>query len=239
MTIHVDSPQFQVLLTKVIQRTGKGQPSNAATPWKNIDLTPFLGTAGTIRTIKDINQPSGGFTITFADKLMPDFADSVYALVEAQDYVEIRGSRRAQDYVGGTLPIIMTGFVSAVDRAESMGSDGEPTRTVTIQGHDFGKLLSIYYVYWQTFVATDQNFLATYDLQTILGMDTGGQGVSAFMTQLIKKIVNPKIEQMSVFSNTQIKPFSVNATVPDGSVLANMWNHVWTTPRVQELRREF
>lgn len=212
------------MLTRLVQRTGGGQPSPATQPWKGIDLTPYLGTAGIIRTIKDISAPAGGFSITFADRLVPEFADTAYALVEPMDYVEIRGTRQPQNFVGTKLPILMAGFVSTVDRAEAMSADGTPVRTVTIAGQDFGKLLQINHIYWQTMVVTDTPWLDTFHLQAALGMDVAALGVSDFMTQVIQKIINPKIQRMSVFADAQIKPFSVNATVPDGMVLPQMWN---------------
>lgn len=222
MTIHVDTPAISVTLTRLVQRSG-GQPENAAQPWRGIDLTPYLGTAGVVRTIKDINAPAGGFTITFSDQVVPEFADTAYAMVEPMDYVEIRGSRQP-GFVGQQLPIIMAGFVSTVDRAESMSPDGTPVRTVTIAGHDFGKLLEINHVYWQTANSTDTPYIDTFHLLAAVGMDVAALGVSDFVTQVIDKVVNPKIQEMSVFTEAQIQPFTVNATVPDGKVTPNMWN---------------
>lgn len=224
MVIHVDTPAYSVTLTRLVQRSGGGAPTSAAQPWKGIDLTPYLGTAGVIRTVKDINSPAGGFSITFADRVVPQFADSVYALVEPMDYIEIRATRQPQNYVGQPLPLLMAGFVSVIERPESMGGDGSPDRTVTIAGQDFGKLLAINHVYWETMVATDTPYLSTFHLQAALGMDVAALPVSDFVTQLIQKVINPKIQQMSVFANAQIQPFTVNASVPDGQLYPQMWN---------------
>jgi hypothetical protein len=207
-----------VTLTRLVNRSGgRAVPSTA--PFKTVDLTPYLGAAGAVRTIKDIDQPAGGFSITFADRMHPEFGDTVYALVEPMDLVEIRASRTPERYAGTTLPLVMRGFVSTVDRAEAMSQAGKPDRTVTIAGQDMGKLLSIHHVYFETFALTDQDYLTTFHLFSSLGIQIVPQGVSAFMRDLIQNVVNKKIDQLGVFADAQIKPFVVDASVPDGVVI--------------------
>lgn len=217
--IRTYAPNLSVILTRLVNAKG-GHAGTGA--FKTIDLTPFLGTAGVVRTIKDINQPCGGFSITFADHIDPAFSDTVYAEVEPMDLVEIRASRSPERYVGTTLPLVMRGFVSTVDRAESMSQAGKPERTVTIAGQDMGKLMQIHHVYFETFVLTDQDYLSTFHLYSSLGIEVQAAPVNTFMHQLIEKVVNKKIADLGVFSDTQIKPFVVDASVPDGIAIPQL-----------------
>jgi hypothetical protein len=221
MVIRTYAPSLSVVLTRLVNRTG-GKASSAAAPFKTIDLTPYLGTAGTVRTIKSIDAPCGGFSVTFADRIDTAFADTVYAEVEPMDLVEIRASRSPERYVGTTLPLIMRGFVSTVDRAESMSQAGKPERTVTIAGQDMGKLMQIHHVYFETFVLTDQDYLSTFHLFSNLGIEVQALPVNTFMHQLVENVVNKKISDLGVFSDTQIQPFVVDASVPDGIVIPQL-----------------
>lgn len=221
MGIHVYTPTLSVVLTRLVNRVD-GSPVPTTSGFKTIDLTPYLGPAGMVRTIKDIHQPAGGFSISFADKMHPEFLDTVYALCEPMDMVEIRASRTPQNYQGTQLPLIMRGFVSSVDRAESMSADGTPQRTVTITGQDSGKLLMINHIYFQVMTITDQHYLETFHMFTSRGIDVGAIPVNDFMHQLIESVVNKKIDQLNVFADAQVKPFVVDATVPDGVVFAQM-----------------
>jgi hypothetical protein len=223
VTIRTYAPALNILLTRLVKRTGGGEATPSTQPFKTVDLTPFLGTAGAVRTIKDINAPAGGFTISFADRMHPEFFDTVYALCEPNDMVEIRASRTPDKYQGTQLPLIMRGLVASVDRAEAMSADGTPERTVTIAGQDMGVLFQIHHIYFETMVLTDNDYLTTYHVQASLGIDARlAMPVNDYMHQLVEKVVNKKIDQMGVFADTQIKPFVVRASVPDGLVLGNL-----------------
>jgi hypothetical protein len=79
----------------------------------------------------------------------PKAQDSLYALIEPMDMIEIRAARRPDKFAGTKLPLIMRGFVSSVRRSESMGEDGTPNRTIMIQGQDSGKLLQMFAIWWE------------------------------------------------------------------------------------------
>ena len=77
---------------------------------------------GSIRTSKNLDDPAGGFSITFADIVEQQLADSVAYEVEPQDMVEIRAARWPHLY-GGQLPLVMRGFISQVMReAKEIGT---------------------------------------------------------------------------------------------------------------------
>lgn len=221
MAITVYQWAVTVMLTRLVNRTG-GAASSATQAFKQIDITPYLGPGGVVRTIKDINQPCGGFSVSFADKIHPEFLDTVYALVEPMDLIEIRASRTPYLYQGTTLPLIMRGFVSAVDRAEAMSEDGSPQRMVTISGQDMGKLFQINQVFFELAPLLGNDYLNTFHLESSTGIEVAVLPVNDFMHQLVEKIINPKIQRMGVFAATQLTPFTVDASVPDGVVLPQL-----------------
>lgn len=138
------APQLSVILFKTIARDAvvAGVPvserySNLSKGSDEIDLTPYLGDSGGVRTTKGVTEPAGGFTITIPDQPLPETLDTLYAAIEPMDMVEIR---MASGPYSGKMPIVMRGFVSEVQREESVGSDGRPSRRVVISGQDYGKI---------------------------------------------------------------------------------------------------
>lgn len=224
MAIRTYAPALSVVLTRLVNRTSSGQVVQSTDAFHTVDLTPLLGTAGTVRTIKDLNAPCGGFTLTFADRYEPSFGDSVYGIVEPGDMVEVRAARSPEKFIGTTLPLIMRGFVVSVDRAEAMSQAGKPERTVTIAGQDFGRLLAIHHVYWEYSFLLDNDYLTTFHVTASQGMTIAPVPINEFFHQLIEKVVNPKIDRINVFSDAQIKPFTVSASVPDGTAMPSLIN---------------
>lgn len=221
--IPVYTPAYQITLTRLVNRTQSATGSYAS-PFQTIDLTPYLGQAGIVSTTKAVDQPCGAFSIAFADRLHPEFGDTVYALAEPMDLIEIRAARHPERYVGGTLPLIMRGFVSSVAREETMGQDGAPMRVVRLVGQDSGKLLDIYRVLFEfAAVINDTSYIDEFRLQAMLGMAPGPLPVASFMKQVIDNVVNIKILKLAIFTNSQIKPFQTDTvTVPDGLVLPQL-----------------
>ncbi len=219
--IKVYTPQIQVLLIKMAAQAGHGvdgaRPAFTAGHTKT-DLTPYLGDGGSVNTVKALASPAGGFSVSFADRFDPQTADTVYALIEPMDVIEIRGAREPQNYPGGTLPLIMRGFVSTIRRVESMGAGG-PERSVVIQGQDAGKLWLVNQILFETAIVTDQPYLSAFHLQTVTGIQTRLLGVSDFMTQLVQQVMNRKVSDLNAFSSGQVKPFTVAATVTDGLIM--------------------
>lgn len=216
--ITVYEPKIQVILTKLVDRTD-GVAFRYSKAHRQYDLTPFLGDAGAVRTMKTIATPAGGFSISFSDRVNKDIQDSVYSLIEPMDMIEIRGARRPELYPTDTLPLLMRGFVSSIRRTEGMGQDGSPQRLVIIQGQDTGKLCLINSVYFQIAMITDNAYLSQFHMQVATGIDVAVLPVSDFMRQIVGKVMNPKIQQMSAFGDQYIQPFTVDASVPDGQVL--------------------
>ena len=66
------SPQLSVRLYKTISRKTVDGKSAVSARYEGaeefIDLTPYLSTGSAVRTSKSVREPSGAFSITFADK---------------------------------------------------------------------------------------------------------------------------------------------------------------------------
>jgi hypothetical protein len=228
MTITVYTPGITVTLIKMIATGGVAWTAGIRT----FDLTQYLGDGGAVSTIKDVVEPAGGFAITFADRVNAQTADTVYALIEPMDLVEIRAARQPAAYVGQPLPVVMRGFVSTIRRAEGVGSDGRPQRAVTIQGQDSGKLWLIHSILSEVFNITDGPYLETFQLQAETGMDAALLPVGDFMTQVVQKIMNPKVAALAAYGAKQVLPFLTDTiTVKTGTVspstVANFQGPIW------------
>jgi hypothetical protein len=224
-------PALKVTLIKMVQRTA-GVAARYTAADRTIDLTPYLGDAGVVRTQKSLTDPCGGFSVTFADKMEPKAQDSLYALIEPMDMIEIRAARRPELYVGGNLPLIMRGYVSVIRRAEAIGSDGTPQRIVVVQGQDSGKLLQIHAIWWEVAVAQEQAALTAFRMQNVFNMPVTIYSLSDFVSSVITKILNPKVAALAGVAQHAIAPFTVAATVPEGQLIpkmvfgysGNIWN---------------
>lgn len=194
------TPRLSVHLYKTISRKTIDGSSAVSTRYAGkdefIDLTPFLGDGGSVRTSKNVREPAGAFSISFMDKGQgsPNL-ETVYGLVEPMDVVEIRmwggvGTRPAS----GKAPIIMRGFVSDVSRPQAMSGDGRPVRSVMVTGQDYGKI-------WQTFqvlqlpayaegkaLLTSFAIAELFDFKAVSAMPAGD-----FVRTMVDKIINPHI----------------------------------------------
>lgn len=171
-----------------------------------INLHPLLGEMGGVRTTKSVRQPAGGFTITLADKMQPLVMDSVYAMVEPMDLVEIRFCHDPSDASYAkpgkefNPPVVMRGFVTNVTRDEVMGGDGRPSRRVVITGQDYGKLWQIFQIYYLQNFAMGEIYLSEYKFLEKYGRDAGFdtmQPVGDFLPALIKNVLNPYLKRLT------------------------------------------
>lgn len=216
--ITVYQPQIQVTLIKSIKRTGPATVNPAK--GETVDLTPFLGDQGVVRTSKGVAGPTGAFSIVFPDKLFSKTGDTLYAYIEPMDMIEIRWARNP---TGGTLPLAMRGFVAGIRREETMESDGTPQRHVVIEGQDMGRLFEIEQIYPQYAAFLNEPMLLTFQLQAATGIPVAVMGVSDFMATVVNDVLNKKVVPvMSQFIQHQVPSFAVKATVPDGAVAPQM-----------------
>lgn len=201
MRMKVYSPRFQVRLIKTVNRkTVDGTtPTSLRFQGANgiIDLARWLGDGSAINTSKGVRDKAGGFSITIPD--MPidsDGLDTLYGVVEPMDLIEIRMQRSADPFTGNQLPIVMRGFVSRVSRSESLAG-GRPSRTVTIQGQDYGKIWQMIQLFYGPNYITGQDVLSSFKL-----MDKFGAGFKnaltnkTFLETAINDLVNPFLEKL-------------------------------------------
>src|SRR5690606_5047312 len=149
----------------------------------------YLGDQGSVRVVKSVREPAGGFTVTFPDQHDQEGGDTVYGLVEPMDLIEIRMAadafkhpRPSRDSVAPrTYPIMMRGFVSSVSRVQSMGGDGKPQRAVTISGQDYGKIWQIVQVFLMPHIPPDDggaSLLTSFPFFALYGLEFSAMPVS-------------------------------------------------------------
>lgn len=261
------TPRISVHLYKTISReTIDGQKAVSAR-YKGkdeyFDLTPMLGDGSAVRTSKSVREPAGAFSITFADKPMATGKDgsiqlagstleSMYGLIEPMDVVEIRmwggvGKRPAK------LPIKMRGFVSDIQRQQTMGQDGRPVRQVVVTGHDYGKIWQTMQVIYLAAYADGKDLLTSYALNELFGFGVVNAMTAAdFIKRAVEKIINPQIarfmpentpmpKQLEVGDTISVKQGMVNLSYQEmqGSIYdilkfhgdVGVWNELYTEDR--------
>ena len=215
----VYSPKVEVRLVKAIKRKDivPGSPVAAIRygTLNAIDLTPYLSEIGGVQTSKSCREPAGGFTITLADK--PHIVDSktdhnismyetLYALIEPMDLVEIRMAHNPADYAlpewDNKIPVVMRGFVSAVIRNEMMNG-GNPSRSVTIAGQDMGKILNIIQIFYLNNSVVGDNILTEFRFFQKYGHEGEAKIKPAidFVTEVMSNVINPYISRLTALAN--------------------------------------
>ena len=215
----VYSPKVEVRLVKAIKRQYLVPDVPVAAirygTLDAIDLTPYLSQIGGVQTSKSCREPAGGFSITLADK--PHIADTttdhnismyetLYALIEPMDLVEIRMAHNPVDYATSEwdykIPVIMRGFVSAVTRNEMMNA-GVPSRSVTIAGQDMGKILNIIQIFYLYNSQLAENYLTEFRFFQKYGFEGDAKIKTAieFTTDIIKNVINPYLKRLTAMAN--------------------------------------
>lgn len=230
MAIPVYTFGLSVTCTKMVDRDeDNGVAARYAGADRLIDLTPYLGEAGAVRTSKSMGQCSGSFEISFGDQMDPGFMDSLYARLEPMDMIEIRATRDPHAYVGRDMPLVMRGFLDLVRRSETVGEDNRPRRVVILSGHDFGKLLEIHQVFWELTIVKERPMLTAFGLQAALGLKVEMVGVSQFVQTFVDKVANAKIADLEMFSRQVVKRFVAETSVEQGQIIPSRVGEVMDT----------
>lgn len=203
-------PKITVTLIKAVQRKTLAPGLDANTQryadTGYIDLTPYLSEGASVRVTKSIRQPAGAFSISFADQPDKKLAETVYALVEPMDMVQIRFAHDPSQYrksdVGYALPIVMRGFVSTVTRTQAM-VNGRPSRTVTVAGQDFGKILQIIRIYYLYQYVVGDLFLTTMKFfeKYLRAASAKIMPAGEFVQLLMAQVVNPYMANLPALAN--------------------------------------
>lgn len=203
------SPQIAIWLFKTISRnttdgdTVVSQRYAGKDPY--IDLAEFLNDQSSVSTTKSVREAAGGFSITFADAAQESFfsneggeseIESIYGLIEPMDVIEIRmwsGIGVAPE----TLPIIMRGFVSEVNRVQGVDGNGRPQRQVQITGQDYGKVWQMMQVLYLAAFADGKALLTNFALWELFGVAAQNtMKAPDFIRQMVEKIINPYLKTM-------------------------------------------
>jgi hypothetical protein len=219
-------PAISVVIHKRIVRD-RSAAARVAAAGQRLDLTPFLAEGLPVQVSKSIRDPAGTFALTLSDRLDRTgdargigTLDTVYAAIEPMDYIEIRMAREPHRYAGGELPIMMRGFVSDVRRTQVMGVDGKARRTVSITGHDFGKLPQILQLFFQQSFEAAMAYLSGFSLFVNAGFPVRMLAPKEWMSLVVADILNPFIRTMrSVTGLSDTMPeITAETTVVDGTI---------------------
>lgn len=196
-------PKIRVLLIKSMARDelvpGIAVDRRRYVEPRAIDLTDYLLENTPVRISKSVREPAGAFGFVLADKMHPELKESIYALVEPMDMVEIR---MAHSPGKNGPPVVMRGFVSNITRSTGISS-GQPHGTVHVSGQDFGKILQILRIYYLQniavgeYVLSDLKFFHKYAPEYGAKIMTGKE----FVALLIDKLINPYMARLTRLAN--------------------------------------
>jgi hypothetical protein len=205
-------PRIEIRLIKAIKRkelvSGLGVVVERYGELSALRLDMILGDHGAVRVSKSVREPAGAFSITLSDRPHEKFLETVYALIEPMDMVEIRFAHDpyAIAYKNGDpehgLPIVMRGFVSNVVRNETI-TGGKPIRTITVAGQDFGKILSIFQIYYLNNSVVGQNIISTLAYFQRFAEMAMAKNVSAaaYVRSTLDEVINPYLEKIAILAN--------------------------------------
>lgn len=221
-------PRIKVTLVKTARRGSVAPGIEAAKRYQEfeaIDLTPLLAESMPISVHRSISDTTGQWSLMLIDKMMAAYGETVYAMIEPNDVIEIGFAHNAAEY-GGKLPVVMRGFVTTVRRRRAIDPGGRPMRTLTVTGHDYGKLLEIMRIYYLDNSVIGDNIIGEFRFfQKYVSDVSQAKIMSAkeFVQLVIDKLINPFIGRFTVneagksVGSAIIHKFRAKATIP-GSV---------------------
>ncbi|HEX7906759.1 MAG TPA: hypothetical protein VF534_01520 [Paraburkholderia sp.] len=228
MKIQLYTPDVRVTLYKTIGRqTVDGQTpvsQRVLDTNKTIDLTPFLGEGGSLKVSKSINEPAAGWSLTFPDQPYVQGAslETLYALIEPMDFIEIRMRHNLPGASSGnspTPPIYMRGFVSKPARSEAMTSDGKPARAVTVRGQDMGKLWQLMQIKYMPGYVVGENYLSSFKLFERFGIGfVTGMSAAAFVTEVVNSLITPFLASLMPPNSPNPTEIKLDVSVTNGVV---------------------
>lgn len=252
MAVKTFKPWASILLKKNIGRQTIGDSIAASERFRGaareIELLPYLGQNGTINIAKSVREPAGMWSITLLDRMVEEFEDGLYGLIEPMDLVEIRFARDRSKYAGSTpksMPLKMRGLVTSVRRDNVMTQDG-PKRAIIVSGHDYGKILQIMQVQYLPGFVNGQDLLTAF--RFVMNYGPGAQAyesAAAFIAAIVDEVVNKFIEGMREQAigeggsgASPILPLGVDATDFGGGVSPFGVNQ-WPGGAIYDLMRYF
>lgn len=201
MNIDVRKPTIKVVLKKNVARATLNGSAPVSQRWAKqsatVDLTPYLSEANPVRVTKSVREPAGAFSVALSNKIDAEVLDSLYAVIEPMDCIDIYMSGPGYSAGADGPPIMMRGFVSNVQLQEGMGSDGKPARHVIVSGQDYGKILQIMQIFMMPNAPEDTAAMITsFPFFAKFGDFSSVMEAGAFTQTLFDKVVNFYINTM-------------------------------------------
>ena len=224
MPVSTYKPNIVVWVTKNVHRIN-GVSTRVQSESVEFDLVPYLGEGGEVTVTKSIYQPMGVWNIVIVDKVPEGSTDTVYALVEPFDFVEIHMARSPHEYQprdnrntpASRMPLLMRGFVREVRRVETMGSDGRPRRKVVISGNDVAAVFNFVQIYYLKAYSIGQGMLTLWRAYQQYGLGKNPQTPEEFMRATLS-MANEYLNGVFAVSlgNEAIPVIELDATVTEG-----------------------
>lgn len=219
-------PKLEIRLVKSNARTevipGISTNRRRYVETRAIDLTPYLLENQPVRVTKSVREPAGAFGFVLADRMHSELKESLYALIEPMDILEIRMARSPADYTkaGQKLPVVMRGFVSDVTRSESISS-GKPMRFVHVSGQDFGKILQILRIYYLDNSVVGDNIISEFKYFHKFADPKSAKIMSAsdFVAGVVENVINPYMARITRLADgSSLGTTVINKLTPEVSI---------------------
>lgn len=226
-------PKIEVRLIKTALRDVLTPGMRAASRYQEftaLDLTPFLMEDAAVTTQQYIGGGAGTWSMMLADRVMPQYKETLYGMIEPMDLIEIRMARSPHEYQGASgdnryrLPVVMRGFVSKVQRSRSI-VDGRPQRNIQLTGHDYGKVLDILRIYYLNNSAIGDNILGELRFfHKYAGLEQAKvMSAKEFVHLVVDKVINPFIARLTVRADgKKAGAAAMRQLTPDVSVEGNI-----------------
>lgn len=226
-------PKIEVRLIKTHKRDVITDGLNVAARYQKlgaIDLTPYLADGEAVHVQQFVGGSSGTWGMMLVDRMIPEYKESLYGMIEPMDMVEIRMARSPHEYQGKSgqnsykLPIVMRGFVSHVQRSRTI-ADGRPVRSIQLAGHDFGKILEIIRIYYLNNSAIGDNILGEFKFfHKYASLDEAKiMSGNDFVKLVCDVVINPFLARLTVNADgANVEAKAIHQIMPDVDVDGNV-----------------
>lgn len=226
----VFDPKIEIRLIKTARRGSLGSGIEAAQRYREmsaIDLTPYLQENSVVSVQQFLGGGSGTWSCMLVDKMLPEYRESLYALIEPMDMVEIRMAHAPHEYQGQSgnnqykLPIVMRGFVSTIARSRTMEGSGIPSRYIQLAGQDYLKLLEILRIYYLNNSVIGDNIMAELKFfQKYAGGDQAKiMDANEFVRLILDVLINPFIAKLTMDADgNKVGAAAVHQLLPEVSI---------------------
>lgn len=211
MAIKTYKPKIEIRLKSGVSISLEGQTNFGKI--RDLDITPFLGENGTVEIEKSVMTPFGQFKITIPDKPVADdygtgdVNDTIYGLVESFDYIEIKMTHDTTQ----SPKMMMRGWITSVEREETISQDGQLQRVVTLAGNDLAYVFNIASIMPPSKeLANIGSALSSWSLAEALGLtkidgSVSNLSLATMYQKCLDIVINPRLAEMSTAYGHQIQ----------------------------------